>query len=450
MKTITKFQHKKVLVLGLAKSGASAASLLHKLGAFVTVNDKKPLQENPQAQDLLEQGIKVITGSHPIELLDEGYEYIVKNPGIPYSNPLVRGALERGIPVLTEIELAYLISEAPIIGITGTNGKTTTTTLIFEMLEKDGKRPLIAGNIGKVASEVAQKATEEHIVVMELSSFQLMGIETFRPHISIITNLYEAHLDYHGTKEEYAKAKANITRNQTEDDYLIINGDQEELIELTKFSKAKKVLFSTKRVIEDGAYIQDGSVYFRGEKLIDTEEIALPGSHNLENILAAVAAVKLAGGGNEAIRNVLKVFAGVKHRTQYVGEVNGRKFYNDSKATNTLATKAALSAFQSPIILLAGGLDRGNGFDDLIPYLKNVKAVITFGQTAEKISETARKAGIKTIVHAENVSDAVPKAYQLSEKGDIILLSPACASWDQYKTFEQRGDIFIEAVHRLK
>lgn len=450
MKTITKFQHKKVLVLGLAKSGASAASLLHKLGAFVTVNDKKPLQENPQAQDLLEQGIKVITGSHPIELLDEGYEYIVKNPGIPYSNPLVRGALERGIPVLTEIELAYLISKAPIIGITGTNGKTTTTTLIFEMLEKDGKRPLIAGNIGKVASKVAQKATEENIVVMELSSFQLMGIETFRPHISIITNLYEAHLDYHGTKEEYAKAKANITRNQTEDDYLIINGDQEELIELTKFSKAKKVLFSTKRVIEDGAYIQDGIVYFRGEKLIDTEEIALPGSHNLENILAAVAAVKLAGGGNEAIRNVLKVFAGVKHRTQYVGEVNGRKFYNDSKATNTLATKAALSAFQSPIILLAGGLDRGNGFDDLIPYLKNVKAVITFGQTAEKISETARKAGIKTIVHAENVSDAVPKAYQLSEKGDIILLSPACASWDQYKTFEQRGDIFIEAVHRLK
>jgi UDP-N-acetylmuramoylalanine--D-glutamate ligase len=450
LKTITKFQHKKVLVLGLAKSGASAASLLHKLGAFVTVNDKKPLQENPQAQDLLEQGIKVITGSHPIELLDEGYEYIVKNPGIPYSNPLVRGALERGIPVLTEIELAYLISEAPIIGITGTNGKTTTTTLIFEMLDKDGKRPLIAGNIGKVASKVAQKATEEHIVVMELSSFQLMGIEMFRPHISVITNLYEAHLDYHGTKEEYAKAKANITRNQTEDDYLIINGDQDELIELTKFSKAKKVLFSTKRVIEDGAYIQDGSVYFRGEKLIDTEEIALPGSHNLENILAAVAAVKLAGGGNEAIRNVLKVFAGVKHRTQYVGEVNGRKFYNDSKATNTLATKAALSAFQSPIILLAGGLDRGNGFDDLIPYLKNVKAVITFGQTAEKISETARKAGIKTIVHAENVSDAVPKAYQLSEKGDIILLSPACASWDQYKTFEQRGDIFIEAVHRLK
>ncbi|MEJ9211100.1 UDP-N-acetylmuramoyl-L-alanine--D-glutamate ligase [Bacillus smithii] len=450
MKTITKFQHKKVLVLGLAKSGASAASLLHKLGAFVTVNDKKPLQENPQAQDLLEQGIKVITGSHPIELLDEGYEYIVKNPGIPYSNPLVRGALERGIPVLTEIELAYLISEAPIIGITGTNGKTTTTTLIFDMLEKDGKRPLIAGNIGKVASKVAQKATEENIVVMELSSFQLMGIETFRPHISIITNLYEAHLDYHGTKEEYAKAKANITRNQTEDDYLILNGDQEELIELTKFSKAKKVLFSTKRVIEDGAYIQDGSVYFRGEKLIDTEEIALPGSHNLENILAAVAAVKLAGGGNEAIRNILKVFAGVKHRTQYVGEVNGRKFYNDSKATNTLATKAALSAFKSPIILLAGGLDRGNGFDDLIPYLKNVKAVITFGQTAEKISETARKAGIKTIVHAENVSDAVPKAYQLSEKGDIILLSPACASWDQYKTFEQRGDIFIEAVHRLK
>ena len=215
MKETAKYSEKKVLVLGLAKSGVMAASLLHKLGAFVTVNDMKPLSENPEAQGLLEQGIKVICGSHPIELLDEGFELIVKNPGIPYRNPLVKGALEKGIPVITEVELAYQISEAPFIGITGTNGKTTTTTLIFEMLKAGHKSPLIAGNIGTVASGVAETAKSTDAIVIELSSFQLMGIEEFRPEIAIVTNLYDAHLDYHSSKREYAEAKAAITKNQT-------------------------------------------------------------------------------------------------------------------------------------------------------------------------------------------------------------------------------------------
>ena len=450
MKTIADFQHKKILVLGLAKSGVSAALLLHKLGAFVTVNDRKPLGENPEAQHLLEQGIKVICGSHPIELLDEGFEVIVKNPGIPYHNPLVAGAAAKGIPVLTEIELAYLISEAPFIGITGTNGKTTTTTLIYEMFEADKKRAVLAGNIGQVASEVVQEARPEDHVVIELSSFQLLGIDKFRPHIAIITNLYEAHLDYHGTKEEYAKAKLNITRNQTEDDFLIVNADQEHLMKLTEVTKATIIPFSTKEMKEAGAYVQDGYITFRGEKIIALAEVALPGAHNLENILAAVSAVKLAGITNGAIKEVLTTFAGVKHRTQFVREWNGRKFYNDSKATNTLATKSALAAFDKPIILLAGGLDRGNGFDDLIPYMKNVKALITFGETAEKLMETAGRAGVEKTVKTENMQQAVQAAYEASREGDIILLSPACASWDQYKTFEQRGDIFIEAVHTLK
>lgn len=450
MKQINLYCHKKILVLGLAKSGVTAAALLHKLGAFVTVNDQKPFSENPEAQGLLEQGIKVICGEHPVELLDEGFELIVKNPGIPYNNPMIEGAMERGIPVITEVELAYQISEAPFVGITGTNGKTTTTTLVYEMLKAGEKQPLIAGNIGTVASGVAQEATSENTIVIELSSFQLMGIETFNPKIAIITNLYDAHLDYHGTREEYKAAKANITKYQTEQDYLIINADQEDTMDIARHSRAKIIPFSTTRELVEGAYIRDGWICFNDEQVMEIAQIALPGRHNLENILSAMAAAKLSGAPNSAIVAVLKTFTGVRHRLQYVADVNGRKFYNDSKATNILATINALAAFNAPVILLAGGLDRGNEFDELIPYLKNVKALITFGQTAPKLERVGKEAGIKQHQRVDNVDKAVPVAFELSEPGDVILLSPACASWDQYKTFEVRGDIFIEAVHKLK
>ncbi|MBT2637234.1 UDP-N-acetylmuramoyl-L-alanine--D-glutamate ligase [Bacillus sp. ISL-39] len=450
MKYIKTYQHKKILVLGLAKSGVSAAALLHKLGAFVTVNDSKPLAENPEAQGLLEQGIKVVCGSHPIELMDEGFELVVKNPGIPYYNPMIQKAIEKGIPVITEVELAYQISDAPLIGITGTNGKTTTTTLIFEMLESGDKHPVIAGNIGTVASGVAQEATSENTIVIELSSFQLMGIDQFKPRIAIITNLYDAHLDYHGTRKEYMGAKARITQNQSEEDFLIINADQQECMEIARNSRAHIVPFSTRKVLESGAYVKDGWVCFNGEQIIETKDIVLPGKHNLENILSAVAATLLSGGDKEAINKVLTTFAGVRHRLQYVATIDERKFYNDSKATNILATENALAAFEAPIVLLAGGLDRGNSFGELVPSLKNVKTLITFGETAEKVGQAGHDAGIKTILRADNVEKAVPVAFEHSEPGDVILLSPACASWDQYKTFEVRGDMFIEAVHKLK
>ncbi|QFK70894.1 UDP-N-acetylmuramoyl-L-alanine--D-glutamate ligase [Pradoshia sp. D12] len=450
MKQINDYLRKKVLVLGLAKSGVSAASLLHKLGAFVTVNDFKPLNENPEAQGLLEEGIKVVCGSHPIELLDEGFELIVKNPGIPYTNPMIQEALKKNLEIITEVELAYRISEAPFIGITGTNGKTTTTTLIYEMLERGGKKPLIAGNIGTVASGVAQEATAENVIVIELSSFQLMGIQTFRPYISVYLNLFDAHLDYHGTKEEYAFAKAQITKNQKDTDFIVYNANQEPTKKAAEGSGAISVPFSTEAVDETGAYTKDGFIWFKNEKIIAIDEVVLPGKHNLENILSAVAAVKLYGVANEAIQDVLKTFSGVKHRTQFVAEINGRKFYNDSKATNILAASAAISSFKSPLILLAGGLDRGNEFDELIPLLTHVKAMIVFGETAEKLTKTAQKAGISIIKHVDNVAIAANEAYKLSESGDTILLSPACASWDQYKTFEARGDMFMDAVHKLK
>lgn len=450
MKKVKTYHHKKVLVLGLAKSGVSAASLLHRLGAFVTVNDQKPLSENPEAQGLLEQGITVICGEHPIELLDEGFELIVKNPGIPYHNPMIVRALDKEIPVITEVELAYQISEAPFIGITGTNGKTTTTTLVYEMLREGRKSPLIAGNIGTVASDVAQVAKDDHTIVIELSSFQLMGIKSFNPRIAILTNLYEAHLDYHGNTQEYWKAKANITKYQTESEFFVVNADQEQALELAQCSNAQIIPFSTKQIIENGAYVNDQAIWFRQERIIDLKDIVLPGEHNLENILSSISAAKLSGVDNEAIFRVLNTFKGVKHRLQYIREYEGRKFYNDSKATNILATTKALAAFTEPVVLLAGGLDRGNEFDELLPSLEAVKAVVTFGQTAHKIERVAKEAGIKTIHRVDNVEKAVPVAFRLSNPGDVVLLSPACASWDQYKTFEVRGDIFTDAVHKLK
>ncbi|MDN4492423.1 UDP-N-acetylmuramoyl-L-alanine--D-glutamate ligase [Ureibacillus aquaedulcis] len=446
----TKLQHKKVLVLGLAKSGVAAAELLHQLGAFVTVNDSKPFDENPQAQSLLEKGITVICGRHPEDLLDEGFELLVKNPGIPYTNPIVDDAVKRGIQVITEVELAYLVSEAPIIGITGTNGKTTTTTLLFEMLNSGGKNPLIAGNIGTVACGVAAGATKENVIVTELSSFQLMGTIDFKPRIAILTNLYDAHLDYHGTFEDYAEAKFNITKNQDETDWFIYNADQEIVKQYAAKSKAIKIPFSSSGRSNEGISADETTIYWQGEAYLERLNIALPGKHNLENILAALAACILYGCEKEALEEVLKTFTGVRHRTQFVREWNGRKIYNDSKATNTLATKVALEAFTQPTVLLAGGLDRGHSFEELRSSMRNVKSVVAFGQTAERFIEFAQSCGVGETVLAENVEDAVAKAAPISKSGDVILLSPACASWDQYKSFEIRGDLFIDAVMKLE
>ncbi|AWC33470.1 UDP-N-acetylmuramoyl-L-alanine--D-glutamate ligase [Bacillus cytotoxicus] len=450
MKTVTDYQNKNILVLGIAKSGYAAANLLKSLGANVIVNDGKPLANNELAAELQAKGMDVVCGGHPLELLERNIALVVKNPGIPYSNPLLVAATEKQIPIITEIELAYRISEAPFIGITGSNGKTTTTMLTFEMLKEGEKHPAIAGNIGTVACEVAQAAKANEVLVTELSSFQLMGVETFQPKIAAFLNLFEAHLDYHGTKKEYGLAKANIFKNQTAADYSVINADDADVMELSANSKGQKILFSTTKEIEDGACIKENALYFKGEKVVEIKDIVLPGKHNLENILAAMSIAKLLGVANEAIVAVLKRFTGVKHRLEYVTTIHNRKFYNDSKATNILATEKALSAFTSPVILLAGGLDRGNEFDDLIPYFEqHVKAIVTYGQTAPKLVHAAEKAGVAIIEAVHHLEEAVERAYAHSADGDVILLSPACASWDQFKTFEERGDIFIQAVHKL-
>ena len=449
MKHITNFANKKVLVLGLAKSGESAARLLDKLGAIVTVNDGKPFEENPAAQSLLEEGIKVVTGGHPLELLDEEFELMVKNPGIRYDNPMVKKALEKEIPVITEVELAYLISDAPIIGITGSNGKTTTTTMIAEVLTAGGQSGLLSGNIGFPASQVATTATKNDTLVMELSSFQLMGIETFHPEIAVITNLMPTHIDYHGSFENYVAAKWNIQKNMSKSDFLVLNFNQTLAKELAAKTQATVVPFSTTEKV-DGAYLEGNMLTFRGEPVMAADELGVPGSHNVENALATIAVAKLRGIENQVIKETLAGFGGVKHRLQYVGEINHVKFYNDSKSTNILATQKALSGFDnSKVILIAGGLDRGNEFDELVPDIQELKKMVILGESAARVKRAADKAGV-SYMDAADVKDATQKAFAEAQAGDIVLLSPANASWDMYPNFEVRGDEFIATFEELK
>ena len=427
MLNYTGLENKDVLVVGLAKSGYEAAKLLVKLGANVTVNDGKDLSKDPHAKDLETLGVKIVDGGHPLSLLDSN-PIIVKNPGIPYTVSIIDEAYQRGLKILTEVELSYLISEAPIIAVTGTNGKTTTTSLIGDMFKKSRLTGRLSGNIG--------------YLITELSSFQLLGIEHYKPHIAIITNIYSAHLDYHESLENYQNAKRRIYKNQTEDDYLICNYHQRHLIE-TENLKAKTLYFSTQQEV-DGIYIKDNYIVYNDVNLINIDDLVLPGEHNLENILAAVLAAILAGVPIKAIVDSLTTFSGIEHRLQYIGTNRTNKYYNDSKATNTLATQFALNSFKQPIIWLCGGLDRGNGFDELIPYMKHVRVMVVFGETQDKFAKLGNSQG-KEVIKAVDIEDAVKKVQDVIEPNDVVLLSPACASWDQYKTFEERGERFIES-----
>ncbi len=447
MKKIEKLRDKKVLVLGSAKSGEAAARLLHAHGAHVIVNDMAEKGEREKELEAL--GIKVICGGHPEEVIEDHYDLIVKNPGIPYTNPVLQKAMEKGVPIWTEIELAYLATEAPIIAITGSNGKTTTTALLYYMLHIGKKQPTLAGNIGTVASSVSPQLTQEELLILEVSSFQLMGIETFKPHIAIWTNIYDAHLDFHGSRDAYIDAKSQITSQQTEDDYFIYNADQQELVEVAKQTKAKTIPFTVKGKQAEGISVDEAYLYWQGEPIITRESIQLPGEHNLENIAAATAAALLVSCDKESIHHVLSSFTGVKHRMQFVKEWQGVRFYNDSKATNTLATKSALSSFEQPIHLIAGGLDREHSFESLRPYMKNVQSVAAIGETKKRFASFAKEENVPHVAEATTMRDAVEKVLAHVKPGEIVLLSPACASWDEYKSFEERGNQFIEAVQQL-
>lgn len=477
MKQLEDYRDKHIVVLGLAKSGVQVAKVLHQAGASVIVNDRKEREQCPEASELEALGISVICGGHPDDLIHPGVTLLVKNPGIPYSAPPVQKALELKIPVVTEVEIAYHLCEAPIIGITGSNGKTTTTTWVGKLLESAGLSPIVAGNIGTPLSEAAAEATENNWMVVELSSFQLKGTEEFRPRIACLLNIAETHLDYHGGMDDYVASKAKLFANQTADDTAVLNWDDPVCRNLVPYIKARIVPFSMSEILREGVHVmppyvagnQDTDdddqgrmlIYTDGEgfthEIIRVENIGLPGRFNVGNALAACAIAIAAGVAPDKLEEALSSFRGVEHRLEYVAKLQGVSYYNNSKATNSKATHMALTSFKEPIVLIAGGLDRGSDYEELIPSLQGrVKAVVLLGETKEKIAKAAAKAGLKDIFLVDNGKDAaatltsaVQKAAGLAESGDIVLLSPACASWDMFPSFEDRGRIFKEAVHNL-
>lgn len=448
-------QGQHILVLGLARSGSAVAKLLVRHGAHVTVNDQKDRASLGLAVDELEAlGVSVITGGHPEDIVHEGLDLLIKNPGIPYSSSPVAKAIQLGIPVITEVEVAYQLTQAPIIGITGSNGKTTTTTLVGEILKETGLSLVVAGNIGLALTEVIESVHSDQWIVAELSSFQLLGTQQFRPTIGVLLNLYQAHLDYHGTFSEYVQAKTRMFANQRPDDFAVINYDQDEVRQLVQQIVARIFPFSLDQRLEEGVFVNDGNIVIRYAGTIATvcavSEVLLKGRHNLQNALASVAVTYLAGAKVEAIATVLRRFGGVEHRQEFVATKKGVEYYNDSKATNTEAAARAIGAFGKPVILIAGGLDRGTDFAELVPHLRDhVQAIVTIGQAAEKLTQAAEKAGVQTRRRAIDLEEAVSIAADLAGPGDIVLLSPACASWDMYQSFEERGRIFKDTVHRM-
>ncbi|MCM0598481.1 UDP-N-acetylmuramoyl-L-alanine--D-glutamate ligase [Periweissella fabalis] len=450
MEKITQYQNKRVLILGFAKSGASAAEVLIHLGAKVTVTDTKDLTDDVAALKLKKIGVE-FTQNQSAEVVNE-FDILVKNPGIPYTNPVVVAAQAKNMLVISEIELAGQVFSGELIAITGSNGKTTTTTMVTKLLasEREAGVALYAGNIGIAASTRAMTLSKDDTLVIESSSFQLMGTNEFHPHIAVLTNIFASHLDYHGTRKNYIAAKMKITANQNQDDFFVVNYDYEELALLAQSSRAQIIPFSRLGKSKLGAYVENDKMYWQDEYIMDVNEMGVPGDHNVENALAAIAVAKLHGRSTKMIAEILKTFSGVRHRTQFVLEADGRKFYNDSKATDIEATQMALAGFSNPVVLIAGGLDRGDTYERLEADLgKHVRAVVASGQTKDIFAQSAKAAGVEKVVFAKDVVEAVPMAWELSEPGDIILLSPAAASWDQYPSFETRGELFIEAVEKL-
>lgn len=455
MKDIKTYQGKNVLVLGLGKSGFAVSELLLKLGAKITLNDKQDLTDNEHAQKLEKMGVRVIGGHHPVDLLEEEhFDFFVKNPGIPYENPMVQKASELKIPIITEPEIALSASEAPFVCVTGSNGKTTTVMLTSEIIDhhlaKSGHHAYAVGNIGVPISEVVQKATKDDVLVVEISSFQLLGVTDIKPKVAAIVDIYPTHLDYHKTMENYIAAKLNVTRFQTCDEYFIANFDQKEILSKEEATTKAKIPTFSMNDHSASYFVGDEYLESQSEKIMKISDIKLPGRHNLQNSMVAIAISKLMGAENSDIQAVLSTFAGARHRLQYVTTINDVKVYNDSKSTNIEAATVAIKAFSEPEVLIGGGLDRGFTFDSLVPLLKkHVKAVVLYGETRYLLADAARKAGIKEIKIVNTLKEAVPVAYELTKPGDVLLLSPACASWDQFKTFEQRGDYFMEYIKEL-
>ncbi|MEG1351015.1 MAG: UDP-N-acetylmuramoyl-L-alanine--D-glutamate ligase [Bacilli bacterium] len=443
------FENKKVLILGFARSGYEAAKILIKKNNIVIVNDLSEKQDMDKVKELEELGVKFIFGSHPDDLLDNTFDYLIKNPGVPINHKYVLLANKLNVSVINEVEMAYnlLPKDIKLIAITGTNGKTTTTTLIYEMLIKEGLKAHLTGNIGFPLCSFLNILKPNDIIVMETSCQQLENLYNFNPDIAVMTNLFPAHIDFFGDYDKYKKVKTKIFQNHTKNHIAILNKDSLEVMDETKNIKSNCKYFSSSNKIE-GCYVKDNSIYYYDEFIIKLSDIILKGTHNYENIMAAIMVVKELNVSNDSIIKVLKKFLGCEHRLEFVKTINNKSFYNDSKATNNKSTQIALLSFTTPTILIMGGLNRGQDFNELLEYMNHVKLIVCYGENKMFIKEFANKNNISIQV-CDNLEEAVKLSDKLSTDGDTILLSPASASWDQYKDFEERGRAFKKFVNEL-
>lgn len=445
------FTGKKVLVVGLARSGMAAIKVLHKLGADIVLSERKPAEELAELSTLQELGVTIVDQS--MEVFDRPYDLCVKNPGVPYRSPFMEALAQHDVPVITEIELAFQVAKPQhYIAITGTNGKTTTTTLVYEILNKafPGKAHL-CGNIGiplcEIVMEEGLMEESDHYIALEISNYQLVNIDRFRPDVATIINLTPDHVDFMGSLEAYYKSKTEVYRNMKPEDTFILNADDAILAEyVEKYPVPATVRsFSLDRTDTDN-FVKDGQLYVGDEAVLPLTSIRLPGKHNLQNVMIAVSVAKVLGIANETIRDAVENFIGVEHRIEFVRELDGVRYYNDSKGTNTDATVTALKAFDKGVILLLGGFEKGLSMDDVKANLGCVKKVIGFGACGPRlVADTVGDEGIVVTT----LDEAVAEAVKVAEPGDTVLLSPTTSSFDQYSCFEERGDHFKKLVNEL-
>ena len=436
-------ENKNILIMGFGVTGKTALKFLKEFPCKIYVYDSN--------QDLHKLNVEEDFIIFKEEDLDD-IDLIVKSPGIYPFHELLEKAREKDIEIISDIELSYRnLKTNNVIAVTGTNGKTTTTTILGDILKRVAKT-YVVGNIGRGILEITKEASDDDYVVIEASSFQLEDTIKFKPHIGVLTYVTSDHLDWHKTRQNYVDAKFKIFKNQDENDFAILNYEDKDLAEEYKL-KAEKYYFSMEKIGDKGAYVDNGNIYFNNgevtEEVLDIKDIKIPGDHNVRNIMAAIIACKLLNIDLDLIKKSILSFTGVEHRIEFVREVDGVKYYNDSKGTNPDSTEVAVAAMDGDVVLIAGGYDKGADFDNLIEKSKDkIKTAILFGETAEKISNSCKKSGVEFYI-TEDLKKAVELARKLSSSGDDVLLSPACASWDMYKSYEIRGQHFKDLVKEL-
>lgn len=446
---------KKILVIGAARSGCAAAGFLSQKGAIVTLTDGKPIEKLGAGLELLKQfPIEYALGEEPV-IKPGSFEYAVISPGIPLNIPLVKKIKRAEIPLTGEMEIAYQYSKSPIVAITGTNGKTTTTALLGQVFSDAGVSVFVGGNIGIPLVTAVENLSENAVIVAEVSSFQLETIDAFRPKAAVILNITPDHLDRHKTMKGYSEAKARIFKNQKGTDYTILNYDDPRVRKLAVKSIGQVVFFSQKTELDRGIFVKNGIITVKTEdvciNVAHIDDIYIKGKHNLENALAATAAAFCLGVAPKNIGATLERFTGVAHRLEFVREVAGVSYINDSKGTNPDSTIKALEAYKKPIILIAGGKNKGSDFTKLAKLIKKkVHSLILVGETASNLREAVKKQGFTAAYQVDSFPETVTLAQRLAQPGDVVMLSPACASWDMFNDYEERGDLFKKLVNELK